>query len=112
MTYKGGCGWVGNETTRNDEKLIKKHVFTLSLSRTEGEYNHCLAVFTISTHLNPKLKPTITTTKACATYESVKTATLEERENYVEDEDRHELYIIQVLNDKTAHVTLAFGFRS
>jgi hypothetical protein len=51
-------------------------------------------------YLNPKFKPTTTTTKACATYESVKIATLERRESTVEDEDRHELYIAQVLNDK------------
>jgi hypothetical protein len=30
-------------------------------------------------YLNPKFKPTTTTTKACATYESVKIATLEEK---------------------------------
>jgi hypothetical protein len=59
-------------------------------------------------YLNPKFKPTITTTKACATYESVRIATLERRKSNVEEEDYHELYIAQVLNDKTAYFTLAF----
>ncbi len=76
MTYKGGCGWIGHETTRN---WIKKHVFTLSLfthGRQAQPLSNCVY---ISTHLNPKLKPTTTSTKACATYESVKIATLEDR---------------------------------
>jgi hypothetical protein len=83
-------------------------VFTLSLSRTEGEHSHFRNGVHISTHLNPKFKPTTATTKACATYESVKIATLERGESNVEDEDRHELCITQALNGKTAYFYLGF----
>ncbi len=63
-------------------------------------------------YLNPIFKPTTTTTKACATYESVKIATLEERKVTLKMRIVTELYITQILNEKNAYFTLAFGFRS
>jgi hypothetical protein len=82
MTYKGGGGGVGNETTRNG---VTKHVVTHVITFTHGRRAQLLSSCVyISTHLNPKLIPTITTTKACATYESVKIAMLGERKENIE----------------------------
>jgi hypothetical protein len=74
MAYKGGCGWEVNEEKLNQKAHV--HVITFTHGRRAQPRSNCVHILM---HLNPKLKPTTTTTKACATYESVKVATLEER---------------------------------
>jgi hypothetical protein len=53
------------------------HVITSMHGRREQPLSN--NVYISAAHLNPILKPTTTTTKACAIYESVKIPALEER---------------------------------